>query len=44
VAEARRRLGMPPGGPAAELYREIPLPAATAEALRREWRGFGISR
>ncbi len=44
VAEARRRLGMPPGGPAAELYREIPLPAATAEALRREWRRFGISR
>jgi hypothetical protein len=44
VAEARRRLGMPAGGPAAELYAEIPVPAAAAEALRREWQGFGLTR
>jgi hypothetical protein len=44
VAEARRRLGMPPGGPAAELYGEIPVPAPMADALRREWEGFGVRR
>jgi hypothetical protein len=44
VAEARRRLGMPPGGPAAELYAEIPIPAPDAAVLRREWEGFGIRR
>jgi hypothetical protein len=44
VAEARRRLGMPPGGPAAELYAEIPIPAQDAEVLRREWEGFGVRR
>jgi hypothetical protein len=44
VAEARRRLGMPPGGPAAELYAEIPVPGPMAGALRREWAGFGIRR
>jgi hypothetical protein len=44
VAEARRRLGMPAGGPAAELYAEIPVPAAMAEALRGEWAGFGVRR
>ena len=44
VEEARRRLGMPAGGAAAELYREIPIPAPMAEALRLEWRGFGIER
>src|SRR5207244_7082455 len=44
VAEARRRLGMPPGGPTAELYAEIPVPAATAEALRQEWREVGVAR
>jgi hypothetical protein len=44
VAEARRRLGMPLAGPAAELYAEIPGDGPTAEALRREWQGFGISR
>jgi hypothetical protein len=44
VAEARRRLGMPAAGPAAELYAEIPIAGSTADALRREWRGFGISR
>ncbi len=44
VAEGRRRLGMPPGGPTAELYGEVPIPAAMAEGLRREWEGFGRRR
>ena len=44
VAEARRRLGMPEQGVAAELYREIRLTSGVAAALRREWRGFGIDR
>ncbi len=44
VAEARRRLGMPSGGPAAELYAEIPVPGPIADALRREWEGFGVRR
>lgn len=44
VAEARRRLGIPEGGVAAELYREIPVPAVTAEALRREWMTFNQER
>jgi len=44
VAEARRRLGIPPGGGAAELYAEIHVPAGMAEALRAEWRGFGVIR
>ena len=44
VAEARRRLGMPEGGAAAEFYREIPIDPGVAAALREEWRGFGIQR
>ena len=44
VEESRRRLGMPVEGAAAELYREIPIPATMAEELRREWRAFGIER
>ena len=44
VAEARRRLGMPEGGVALQLYRETTLPAEVAAALRDEWRGFGIER
>ena len=44
VAEARRRLGMPEGGVAAEFYREIAVDPAVAAALREEWRGFGIQR
>jgi len=44
VAEARRRLGMPAGGPTAELYSEIPVPGPMAGRLRREWRGFGVAR
>lgn len=44
VAEARRRLGIPEGGIAAELYREISFPDDLAEALRGEWRSYGINR
>jgi hypothetical protein len=44
VADARRRLGMPEGGPVAQLYREIVVPPDLADALRREWLAFGISR
>jgi hypothetical protein len=44
VEQARQRLGMPVEGAAAQLYAEIPIPAAMAETLRREWRGFGIER
>jgi hypothetical protein len=44
VAEARRRLGMTAEGPTADLYAGIPLPAADAEALRREWAEFGVQR
>jgi hypothetical protein len=41
VAEARRRLGMPEGGPAADLYAGLAIPEPMAAALRREWRSFG---
>jgi hypothetical protein len=44
VAEARRKLGMPEAGVAAEMYREISMSPALAAALRKEWQGFGISR
>lgn len=44
VAEARRRLGMPEGGVAAEVYREITLTPRLASALRSEWRSFDIER
>lgn len=44
VAEARRRLGMPERGVAAEVYREIALPAEMAMALRVEWRAYGVER
>jgi hypothetical protein len=44
VAEARRRLGMPEAGMAAEFYREIVVDPATAAALRAEWKTFGILR
>ena len=44
VAEARRRLGMPEGGVAADMYREMPIDPRLAAALRDEWRGFGIQR
>ena len=41
LAEARRRLGMPEGGVARELYREIPVEPVMATALRQEWESFG---
>jgi hypothetical protein len=44
VAEARRRLGMPEAGMAAEFYRKITLPHGAAATLRAEWRSFGIER
>ena len=44
VAEARRRLGIPEGGVAAEIYREISPPAQMAAALRAEWQRFGMER
>ncbi|HET6796928.1 MAG TPA: hypothetical protein VFH40_07190 [Gemmatimonadales bacterium] len=44
VAEVRRRLGMAEEGVARELYRSITVDLPTAEALRREWAGFGVSR
>ena len=44
VAEARRRLGLPPAGVVAELYPTVPIPAAMAAALRREWERFGVRR
>jgi hypothetical protein len=44
VAEARRRLGMPEAGAAAEFYRDITLDPAIAAALREEWRSFGVTR
>jgi hypothetical protein len=44
VAEARRRLGMPERGIANDLYRAIPIPAAQTQALRQEWRQYGIAR
>ena len=44
LAEARRRLGMPETGVAAELYREISFPAEIAQTLREEWRSYGVER
>jgi hypothetical protein len=44
VAEARRRLGMPEAGMAAEFYREIILDPAQAEAIRAGWKSFGVIR
>lgn len=44
VAEARRRLGMPEGGLAADLYGEIVIPPAMADALRREWEAYPVTR
>ncbi|HEU5304896.1 MAG TPA: hypothetical protein VFU40_09665 [Gemmatimonadales bacterium] len=44
VAEARRRLGMPEGGVAAEVYRRISVAPRLAAALRQEWASFEIRR
>jgi hypothetical protein len=41
LAEARRRLGIPEIGVAANLYREIPVDSSMAAALQREWEAFG---
>jgi hypothetical protein len=44
VAEARRRLGLPEAGVAAELYRTLSFSPSLAQALRDEWRSYGIIR
>ncbi len=44
VAEARRRLGMPEGGVALEVYREIAIDPPLATALREEWQQFDVRR
>jgi hypothetical protein len=44
VAEARRRLGMPEAGVAAELYREIVFPAEMGASVRAEWQRYGVER
>ena len=44
VAEARRRLGIPEGGVAAEMYREIQVGPELAAALRSEWATFNVRR
>jgi hypothetical protein len=40
VAEARRRLGLPEGGVAAEVYREISIKPAVARRLQHEWERY----
>jgi len=44
VAEARRRLGMPEGGIAAEVYGGIVIEPPLAAALREEWQRFDVRR
>ena len=44
VAEARRRLGLPEGGVARELYREVSFPPDLARALEAEWKTFPSNR
>jgi hypothetical protein len=44
VAEARRRLGIPEAGVAAELYRGIELTPELMAELRREWESFDIMK
>jgi hypothetical protein len=44
VAEARRRLGIPEAGVAAELYREIQVEPAMAAAIRQDWATSGVVR
>ena len=44
LAEARRRLGIPEGGVAREVYRDIAVDPAIAQALRLEWEAFGHTR
>jgi hypothetical protein len=44
VAEARRRLGMPEAGVAAEVYRGIQVAPKLAAMLRQEWKLFNVTR
>ena len=44
VAAARRKLGIPEGGIAAELYGAISFPPDLAESFRREWRTYSVDR
>jgi hypothetical protein len=44
VAEARRRLGLPEAGVAAEVYRTILIDPPLAAALKAEWEKFDIRR
>jgi hypothetical protein len=44
LAEARRRLGMRDDGVSVEVYRGITVPEAMADALRAEWRAYGVER
>ena len=44
VAEARRLLGLPEGGVAVEMYREIAIEPPLAAALREEWKKFEVKR
>jgi hypothetical protein len=44
VAEARRRLGMPEGGVAAEVYSGIRIEPKLAAAIRRQWEAFNVKR
>jgi hypothetical protein len=44
VAEARRRLGIPETGIAAQLYRELAVPVEIGQALRQEWLTFGVEK
>jgi hypothetical protein len=44
VAEARRRLGIPEGGVAAEMYRGIQVGPKLAAALRSEWAAYNVRR
>jgi hypothetical protein len=44
LADARRRLNLPQGGVASEVYRQISFPPEMAQGLRDEWRSFGVER
>jgi hypothetical protein len=44
VGEARRRLGMPAAGVAREVYQDLPIPNDMAQALREEWKTFGVAK
>jgi hypothetical protein len=44
VGDARRRLGLPEGGVAAEVYQQIPIGPKLAADLRREWEAYDVKR